>query len=270
MTSVLAIIPAKGTSSRVPGKNLRLLGGIPLFLWTVRAALGVMPKRAVVVSTDDDEIARLAAAEGAGVIRRPPELCRDPAQAPDVAIHALDYYKWATGNQPDTVCMLLPTSPFRTTAHIEAALAVHHDSAGGNVVSVTDASEHLKHKLCYGNEHSITAGPPLRDPGPFISHHPPSHVERRYLLNGAIWIATPGALRTHGHVSAIHALPYVMDEESGLDIDSELDFAVAEVIAARQLARRTMTLNRIGELLMEGASRGPKNRWPEKKPEVAP
>jgi CMP-N,N'-diacetyllegionaminic acid synthase len=235
--SILAIIPAKASSSRIPGKNLRPLGGVPLFLWTVRAAREVQPRMTVVVSTDagpaGDEIAGLAIREGAAVVRRPKELCEDPAQAPDVAIHALNYIEQHGRQTFDTVVMLLPTSPFRTARHIEEALQAHRSDAFGpvNVVSVNDASD-LNHKWCPEYAGRIVAGPPIRDrQWAAMTNH---HTSR--LLNGAIWVATPSRLRTEGYFNAIAGWPYLMDRTSGLDIDTELDWLVAEAIIAQRKA----------------------------------
>ena len=215
---VLFIVPAKGSSSRVPKKNLRPLAGLPLFLWTVRAALGVSGYDAeVVVSTDDPEIARLTVEEGARLVMRPPELAKDPAQAPDVALHVLDEVR-SSGFEPDAVCMLLPTSPFRSTQHITEALTLHFANRQANVVSVTDCRADFHHKLCWVLGDRITAGPPLRDLGV---------QSGALLLNGAIWITTPGRLVVDRFVEARNAVPYFMDDISGIDIDTELDIAKA-------------------------------------------
>lgn len=224
MSETLAIIPAKGSSARIPGKNLRPLGGTPLFLWTVRAALEV-PGLRVIVSTDEgppgEEIARLALEEGAEVVRRPAELCQDPAQAPDVALHALQSY-------PDTeaVVMLLPTSPFRTAQHIREALALH---VSAPVVAVADLAARHHHKLCITFRGDIVLGPPIRDPA-MREALSPTGEHGQCEINGSIWIATAEHLRLYGHISAVGATPYYMDEQSGLDIDTETDWLVAEAI----------------------------------------
>lgn len=213
--NVLAVIPAKASSSRVPGKNLRPLGGVPLFLWTVRAARQVQPRMTVVVSTDagpaGDEIAALAVHEGAAVIRRPKELCEDPAQAPDVVLHALDSLE-RHGQKFDTVVMLLPTSPFRAAKHIEEALRLKAER-GHNVVSVCEGG--LSHKLVQMEPHGLLIGPPIRR---WMN-------DRNYLLNGAIWIASPKRLRAEGFFDA--EIPYVMDDVSGMDIDTHGDWLAA-------------------------------------------
>jgi CMP-N,N'-diacetyllegionaminic acid synthase len=235
---VLAVIPAKAHSTRLPGKNLLPLGGLPLFLWTVQAALAVEPKMDVVVSTDEgpdgDLIAQVALRAGAFVVRRPPDLCRDPAQMPDVVLHALS----ASDEGHETVVALLPTSPFRSAQDIQSALALHQvtptDGFGRpNVVSVTSAEDFLHHKLCQLADGVVRQGPPLRDFHLRASLTTDGFYANVF-LNGAIWIATPERLRRDRHISAIGALPYVMDEESGLDIDSPLDYEVAKAIVARR------------------------------------
>lgn len=242
--NVLFVIPAKATSSRIPGKNVRPLGGVPLFLWTVRAALEArQPGDTVLVSTnegpDGDEIARLAVGEGATVLRRPPELCRDPAQLGEVVLHAIDRFEEQRKSLLDSVCALLPTSPFRTASQIRDALALHEMTCRTNVVSVSDGSW-LRDKLHGWHPdalriYSLSADSywhraigPLTRPGTI----PDSAVLR--LLNGALWIATPDRIRTDKAIQPDGALPYVMDEESGLDIDTELDWMVAEAVVAKR------------------------------------
>lgn len=230
-SSILAVIPAKGFSRRVAGKNLRPLGGAPLFLWTVRAALAVRGYRVrVVLSTDDAEIATLGAREGAEILTRPPELSRDGVEMPDVALHALAHEQETNGD-PDAVLILLPTSPFRTSRDIEAALSLHYgDPQRRNVVSVTSPRADFAHKLCLARDGVIYSGPALRDDRPGVM----VPTQQGLMLNGAIWIARPECLTADGHVSAIGALPYVMDAVSGIDLDTPSDFTIAEAILAER------------------------------------
>lgn len=219
---MIVVIPAKGTSSRVPGKNLRPLAGQPLVLWTIEAALdaAVGP---VLVSTDHPTIAKLAETAGARVIERPEALARDPAEAPDVALHALDCAE-QQGFEFGSVMMLLPTSPFRNATHIREAVALHRTHAL-NVLSVTEAPE-LTRKLHVRLPDSPTMVPRA--------------IAAPLLLNGAIWIATRQRLRADGFFSGHAALPYVMDRYEGIDIDTEADFALAEMIA-RWITSSTLT-----------------------------
>src|ERR1043165_1629791 len=114
-TSVVAVIPARRGSKGLPLKNLRELGGVPLVVHSIRAALAASHLDAVVVSTEDDEIAKVAAAHGATVVKRPAELATDTAQNNGVVRHVLQ----SRGNVDRIVVLLQPTSPLRTAAHID-------------------------------------------------------------------------------------------------------------------------------------------------------
>lgn len=254
--SVLFVIPAKRHSSRCHDKNLRPLGDVPLFLWTVRAALETrQPGDTVLVSTDEgpdgDEIARLAVHEGATVLRRPPELCRDPAQLGDVVLHALDRYEEQRKALPDSVCALLPTSPFRAARHVRDALALHEMTCRTNVVSVSDGSW-LRDKLHGWHPEALriySLSPDSywrRSIGPLT--RPPSAIDADglRLLTGALWIATPARIRIDKMINPDGALPYVTDEESALDIDTELDFVVAEAILARRAQKSAVGSEPLG------------------------
>ena len=125
----------------MPRKNVAPVGGQPLISWTIQAARLASVAR-IVVSTDDDEIAAIAAAAGAEVpFRRPPELCDDRTPAGAAALHTL---RWAhaQGDNPTHVLLLQPTSPLRTAEDIDAALTIAFDTGAGSVVSVSLASQH--------------------------------------------------------------------------------------------------------------------------------
>lgn len=208
---ILTVIPAKGTSSRVPNKNMQDLGGKPLFRWTVDAAIASGVCGTIVVSTDDDEIAALS--DDVTVLRRPPELCRDPAQMPEVALHALEHFP-----DRDVVMVLLPTSPFRTHTHIEAALMLHcSETPRRNVVSVLASG--MAHKALTVGRY-VEQGPSIRD-----ERMPPI-----VLLTGAIWLSTPERLRADGHISALGAIPFCLDGPAALDIDTPADLEAARAV----------------------------------------
>jgi CMP-N,N'-diacetyllegionaminic acid synthase len=214
--NVVALIPAKGTSSRIPGKNLRPLGGKPLVAWTIEAALASEVVTRVLVSTECPDVAMAADEWGAEVLARPPELAHDPAEAQDVAVHAVQWLATAR-ETPDVVVMLLPTSPFRTGRHIDEAFSWHAID-GRNVVSVTSRPEGRQ------KWHSTEEGAALAR---IAATHP---VE----LNGAIWIATPGRVLADGGFETVGAWPYPMPRDAGLDIDRPLDWMLAEAILAER------------------------------------
>ncbi len=120
--SVIAIIPARAGSKGLPGKNVRMLCGKPLVAWSIDAARASAYLDEVVVSTDGDEIAAVAAAFGAPVpFRRPAELATDTAGTLPVVEHALEHYR-ARGRQFDAVVLLEPTSPLREPGDIDRML----------------------------------------------------------------------------------------------------------------------------------------------------
>ncbi len=115
---ILAVIPARGGSKRLPRKNIRPLGGIPLIFWSINAAKGISEICDILVSTDDPEIAEVTKNTGALVPwLRPRELATDTAQSVDVCLHALEWYEKEKG-KVDGLMLLQPTSPFRTRGSI--------------------------------------------------------------------------------------------------------------------------------------------------------
>lgn len=126
--SVIAIIPARGGSKGLPGKNKMDLCGSPLVVWTIKAALESLGISKVHVSTDDPEIARIAEEAGAHVpYMRPDALATDQALTIDVVEYALDFYKSAYGQQFDYVLLLEPTSPIRSPGQLDLILKTQFD-----------------------------------------------------------------------------------------------------------------------------------------------
>jgi CMP-N,N'-diacetyllegionaminic acid synthase len=120
--TVICIIPARGGSQRLPGKNLTALGGKPLLAWTIEAALASNHIERTFVSTNDAEIAAAARNHGAEVIDRPAELSGPTASSESALLHALDHLREAEGLEPDTVVFLQATSPLRAEGEIDAAI----------------------------------------------------------------------------------------------------------------------------------------------------
>ncbi len=113
---VLGLIPARGGSKGVPGKNIKAICGKPLIVWTIESALQSSLLDKTVVTTDSEKIAEIARNAGAEILMRPEELATDTASTQDVMLHALKYY------QADTVVLLQPTSPYRGKGLIDACI----------------------------------------------------------------------------------------------------------------------------------------------------
>lgn len=136
--SLLGIIPARGGSKRVRGKNVRKIAGKPLLVYSIEAAKesGIFDE--LIVSTDDEEICKIARENGAKVpYIRPEHLASDEAQLKDVAEHVINHYK-EQDREFDDVMVLPPTSPLRTPADITDAYSKFNDTKANYLISVTD------------------------------------------------------------------------------------------------------------------------------------
>lgn len=231
---ILAIVPARGGSKRVPGKNVRTLGDKPLICWTLDAAADVPEICDVLVSTDDPATLELAARAGALVPwLRPAELSTDTASSVDVAIHALDWYESQSKQAVDGVMLLQPTSPFRGRGAIERAIRLYQEHDRRPVVSVAPAQSHPF--WCYRIE-GIHAVPFMRPETEYRSQDlPPAFV-----LNGAVYLVSSKDLRQTRSFNSDAMVALVMDGVGEqLDIDTEWDWTVAEAtLRQREVAGR--------------------------------
>ena len=143
--SILAIIPARGGSVRLPRKNILPFAGKPLIAWSIEVALSSKFISKVVVSTDDCEIADISRNYGADVpFLRPAELASNTATTIDVIIHAVNYFQ-SRGENYDYVALLQPTSPLRKKSHIDEAIGLLKEKHADGVISVCK----LKHPIEY-------------------------------------------------------------------------------------------------------------------------
>lgn len=223
---VLAVIAARGGSKGLPGKNIRLLGGRPLIAWSVEAAKGSALLDRVVVSTDDADIAAAARAAGAEApFLRPPELATDDANIVDAVLHVVD----TLGDTADYVVLLQATSPLRLAADIDSCLRLCVEAGAPAACGVTPApkSPYWMFRLdAEGRVHPLIE----RDasPGEQRQALPPA-----YLANGAVFVARTDWLRQERTFWRPGiTLGYVMPPERSVDIDTVLDFRLAEVLAA--------------------------------------
>ena len=123
MTRILAIIPARGGSKRIPGKNLIPINGKPMLVYSIEHALSTPGIQRVVVSTDNPEIARVSRTHGAEVVHRPPEISTDTSSSESALCHCLDYLRDREAYEPELVVFLQATSPLRQLDDIQNAIA---------------------------------------------------------------------------------------------------------------------------------------------------
>jgi CMP-N-acetylneuraminic acid synthetase len=226
MYEIVAVIPARGGSKRVPEKNVARVGGKPLIQWTIAAALQARLITRVVVSTDNPQIAAIAQAAGAEVpFLRPAELARDDTPGIAPILHAIDWFAQAEAYYPDAVMCLQPTSPLRTAADIDGAITLARQQNADAVVSGVAAAQHP-----YWMKQCDSAGR-IR---PFLEQDA-IPVRRQdlpavYALNGAIYLARRELLVEQKTWYTDQTYLYVMPEERSLDLDTPWDLHLADLV----------------------------------------
>ena len=207
----IAVIPARGGSKRLPGKNLRLLGGKPLVAWTIKHAKEAKLIDKVIVSSDDDGILQVAREYGVMALRRPSELCTDEATSESALLHALTHIE----NRIDWVVMLQCTSPFRMEGDVDRAIwrARMHDA--DSAVSVVPFHGFVWDENTRPINHGLAVRQRTQD-------RPKEYVE-----NGSIYVMRPDTLK-QGRRFGYNPALFVMDPSTALDIDTEEDFVRAQ------------------------------------------
>jgi CMP-N,N'-diacetyllegionaminic acid synthase len=218
----LAIIPARGGSKGVPGKNTRAIAGRPLIAWSILQARAVGSRVRVVVSTDSPEIADVARDHGAEVpFVRPAELAQDTTPTEPVMLHAMNWYA-ANGYEFGAVLLLQPTSPLRLPGTIAAAISEFESSRATSLLGVCE-----NHHFYWRNKASPTALYDFKNRPRRQDIRP---VDRLYRENGSIYITQATAFREHRNRLCGQVMMHVMREEEGWEIDSLADFAVVEAL----------------------------------------
>jgi CMP-N,N'-diacetyllegionaminic acid synthase len=221
----LGVIPARGGSKGVPGKNLRALAGRPLLAYTADAALASRRLSRVVLSTDDETIAEAGRALGLEVpFMRPADLALDVTPMLPVLQHAAAAVTTAAF-VPAAVVLLQPTSPLRRAEHIDAALDLLESSGADSVVSVVE----VPHQFSPVSVMTLVDGrlKPFGD-GPTITRR--QDKPRVYARNGPAVLATRAAVLTGGSLYGDDCRPLVMNARASIDIDDADDFDYAEYL----------------------------------------
>ncbi len=224
---ILALIPARGGSKRLPGKNIRLLGGKPLIVWSIDAAKGIPEICDILVSTDDPVIAAICSDAGAYVPwLRPSELATDTASSVDVALHALDWYEAEKG-AVDGLLLLQPTSPFRTKKTVARGIELFSNNAHQSVLGVSPTHAHPMWTLKIEGDYLV----------PFMKEHGlqtrSQDLPSAFVVNGSFYLTSPAELRACGSFVGAKTVPLLIESsQEALDIDTEWDWAVANAALA--------------------------------------
>ncbi len=225
---ILALVTARGGSKRLPGKNIRQLGGKPLVLWSIHIAQKIAQICDVLVSTDDPAIACICKTGGAFVPwLRPSELAEDATTSVDVALHALDWYEGEKG-PVDGLLLMQPTSPFRTEATVKRGIELFFETDFRSVVGLSPCREHPAWASKIQGKFLI----------PFVSSLGLSSrsqdLEPAYFVNGSFYLISPAELRESRSFSGTHTVPLIIESPvEALDIDTEWDFTLAEIFVEK-------------------------------------
>jgi CMP-N,N'-diacetyllegionaminic acid synthase len=225
---ILAVIPARGGSKGVPGKNKKLLLGKPLIQYSIDAALQSKHITEVVVTTDDEEIIAIAKSLGANVpFVRPKHLAEDTTPTLPVIQHAISYFE-AEGKQFDAICLLQPTSPFRPKGFLDKALETFIEKQTDALISVLEVPhQYNPHWTFEPNKNGILQ----------IATGEKNIIPRRqelpkaYHRDGSIYITKTNIIQNENSLYG-NSLSYIVsDDKYYVNIDTQEDWQKAEELA---------------------------------------
>lgn len=221
MKGLIAIIPARGGSKGIPGKNIKLLNGKPLIAYTIEAALQSKEFDRVIVSTDDAEIAKVAQKYGAEVFDRPEQFARDDSTMEVVIKDVLCKME----KKPFAFALLQPTSPLRDKIDIIFAVGLFRDLKYMNLVSVSEPRDnpYLAVQQKDGNIEPLLGWE-------WHLNRCRQEFPETFVVNGAIYLTTVDNFLEYDNLFGEKAFPYEIDKKKGIDIDDELDFKFVEVL----------------------------------------
>jgi CMP-N,N'-diacetyllegionaminic acid synthase len=222
---ILCLIPARGGSKRVRGKNIRPLAGKPLIVWTIDAARDHPDICCTLVSTDDSALAQVANDAGACVPwLRPAELAGESASSIDVALHALDWYE-REKDEIDGLLLLQPTSPFRTRDTVRKGIDLYKSGGQKPVIAVSRAEAHPM--WTFRMEGDLLT-PFMGEDGLRLRSQ---DLPDAYVVNGGLYLASPSQLRSLKSFMAPQTMPLLIESpQEALDIDTEWDWWIAESV----------------------------------------
>jgi N-acylneuraminate cytidylyltransferase len=220
---VLVVIPARGGSKGLPNKNINLLNGIPLITYTIRCARDLFHDSDICVSTDSNQIIEIVKNENLDIpFVRPSELAEDTSSTRDVILHALSHYE-SMNIFYDTIIILQPTSPLRESIDIKNALELYYNNLD-MVVSVYEPDLNPYYSIFEED-----------DKGYLVQSKPSSYTRRQdlpkvFAYNGAIYVINVESLKNREINKFDKIVKYIMPQERSVDIDTKLDWKIAELI----------------------------------------
>ena len=229
---LLILVPARGGSKGLPGKNTRPLGGLPLLAWTARAIAASGVAARAVLSTDDPGIAEVGRAHGLEApFLRPAALATDTAGSFEVVEHAVDWLAREAGYRPSAVMLLQPTCPFRRPERLRQAIELLGRPDTEGVIGVRRIDRSLS--VMYREDE----GGALEPLAPWDDRIRRQDVRPLLTPSGTLYLVTAEALARHRRLFPPRLRPLPTDAVEAIDIDTAEDWALAEAVVAAGLAK---------------------------------
>lgn len=226
MNETIGLITARGGSKSIPRKNIKLLAGKPLIAWTIEAALQCKWLSRIIVSTDDEEIEKVAHHWCAEVpFRRPAEFARDDSSSISAVLHAIHWMEENENFCPDYIMLLQPTSPLRTAEDIQRSIELARKSRAVAVVSVCESERHP-----YSCKRILDDGTLSDFMATDIGYLRRQDLPPAYAVNGAIYLNQRSSLLLDKTFLPTGTIAYPMPQERSLDVDTPWDWRMAELI----------------------------------------
>jgi CMP-N-acetylneuraminic acid synthetase len=222
---ILAIIPARSGSKRLPGKNTKLLNGKPMIAYAIQAAKKSRYIDRIVVSTDDVNIANIAQKFGAEVpFIRPSFLALDDVPTLPVLQHAVDFYENNLDFKPDLIVLVQPTSPFVTELDIDGTIDVMFKTGTKGAFSGVETSQ--KPEWMYNVTKNI--GKKIIKNNETAKKN--RNLSRLAIINGAVYVMQRESLRNNNIIDNDSTAVYIMPKDRSIDVDDIFDFEIAEFL----------------------------------------
>jgi len=219
--SILAVIPARSGSKGLPYKNILDLVGKPLIAWSIESSLKSKYINKTLVSSDSDEILNISSEYGASTLKRPKELATDTASSESVVKHVID----SISERFDYIILLQPTSPLRNTEHIDNAFNNFFKNNATALISVRSIDNKILKAFIETDTHYIRGI--SNNKYPFTRRQ---ELPKTYMSNGAIYIIKTSEFVRNNSFFTDKTVHYVMNKESGMDIDTADDLKVVNDI----------------------------------------
>ena len=219
----IALIPARGGSKGIKRKNIKLFNKKPLIYWTIETALASNYIDRVIVSTEDEEIADISRSLCAEVpFMRPASLAQDNTTGIETVLHALEEI-----SDVKNILLMQPTSPLRETYHIDEIFSLRSRFNNDSAVSIALAKKHIDLFFSIDSRSRIS---PFSENLKFASRQ---DYSKKYILNGSLYLSTKESILNNKSFITSNTIGYIMPEEYSIDIDTQLDWDIAEFLMTK-------------------------------------